>query len=1658
MKRDVLLGGSGGGGGGYRNRPDNLRSTDTFEALIGISSSRTKLAPGGLKNLYLNGVPVEDGQGNASFTDFSAILFDGNPAVLEPVTLRLGQSGGQTQVNLTLSNTYTEGTPGDWKNAAITTPGVDFIDLRFVVQALYNQTKDGVFDQTATLEIQLQPSGTSTWINPLLDVSAPTYSPLGFLSGVYSVLVPQVMWFNPSNTTNPTWAEANPGKLVIRGKTTSPYVKELRIAVPNTGVYSNKTWAVRARLIEKDYAVTGDNGENEYRRTIVWDAIAGVSAKQIGGTEAWRGLSHLTIYGKATDQISGIPEMTGVYDLGEHRVPPTTVWDPSTRIFTGEAWDGVTTQVAWTQCPAWQIKGLIEDSLSGVSALAPGSTLNKWDALEASKWFSERVPDGKGGYHARYSANWFLEQPMPVHELVNYLAGAVGGFCWDEGNGVWRMKVEKPEAPSMVFTKENIVGEFIYQHTEFDSRYNRLTGVFRNEENLYNEDRVSVYDQTDIDQTGTRHTSIALVGCTNRQEALRRLKIRLLTGLYETKVVTFTTNRMGLLLEPFSVIAVADADLNPDSALRSTGRILTLNAARTEIGLRDTLRLELGVSYKLHVTVPNPAYTPETTSQPASTEWRKPTITITRNIVNTTAQRGDVKTVYLDQALPENVPANANFALEAVGLPALPKSYRVTSLQLSEGNPDQVVITATEIYANKWVESDNVVENEPVSQSVSRVVPPPTAPSTGMFAIREFTSTVGTQRFLVVSWDRPISTFIDNYKVEYSHNNGPWQSLGDTRETFYELADPLQGNHQFRIYTRDRRGALSEPLTGSVDLDQNFLIVPTPILTNPAAVVSADSDGAVTSFETASGQYQLRYPSGPITSGVTYSVVSVTGGLAISIDTVGNYTVTGLSSDAGSATLRAVYGEQTFDQVYTLSKARSGTDGVIGNNGINVATVSLYQRTLTNTAPSLVRTGSTTYTFATGAVTGQPTGWVNSIPDASSGGFLWVIQATASSVDPTDVVANTEWSTPRLFTQNGADGLKTALVYIYQRSTSTPTLPSANATYTFDTYALTGLNNGWSATIPTGSYPLYVAVASSSGTAATDTITPGDWSTPVVLAKNGTDGQPGVNTAVVSLYQRTQTNSAPSVATTGSATYTFATGAITGQPSNWLNYIPPNSGGPYLWVIRASAINAAATDLISNTEWSTPVTMSQDGINAMSSMLLPESLQVASYANGGVTNYSNLSTTMTIWAGMADVSTSFTLSVVNNPQGLTTSITDRTVTVTGAGSSAGQFGNTGVDTATLTIRATGAGIYSSVSIDKVLTLSKVRGGYEIVSTLPATNLFTGRVVFLTTDNKLYRYNGTTWTSSVDGGDLISGTIGSAALKVGMGKNMLVGSYGAGANPNNTLLLFINDGIPYQTNGATGQYFLSPAYGANWPGTQWTLSDNSTMALRQTNGLTGTQGFSDFIFRQITNPATGSTPWEWDVEPGKYYEFSLYTACHRCSAACYIHWVDANNAIISATALDTNNSTATTNPANGSELSNYVRLVTRGQAPANARRARLVVRKYHTTQGYGFTDSWLFFARPMLAETVEGATEAIPWSPSPISVVSGDIILAGSVATNQLAAGAVTAAKLNVTELSAITANIGLLRTATTGARTEISNNKIEVYDANGVKRVQLGIW
>lgn len=235
------------------------------------------------------------------------------------------------------------------------------------------------------------------------------------------------------------------------------------------------------------------------------------------------------------------------------------------------------------------------------------------------------------------------------------------------------------------------------------------------------------------------------------------------------------------------------------------------------------------------------------------------------------------------------------------------------------------------------------------------------------------------------------------------------------------------------------------------------------------------------------------------------------------------------------------YSDGNSTESYSVSYR--GIDGSNGVNGMNAATIYLYQRaTSTPSKPS----NTLTYTFSTTTITGTlNNGWSTAIPTGTDA--VYVTVASVSSKNDTATIATSAWSAPVVLAQNGKTGsdgkagLNVTTIYLYQRNTSKPSKPSASVTYTFSTGVASGLNNGWSQKIPDGTNPLYVTLATASSNTATDTILSSEWSDVVVMAQNGEDGQDGISPKVT-LSKSGDTTTISIVDATGTHTQTVKDG------------------------------------------------------------------------------------------------------------------------------------------------------------------------------------------------------------------------------------------------------------------------------------------------------------------------------------------------------------------------------------------------------------------------------------------------------------------------------------------------------------------------------------
>ena len=161
------------------------------------------------------------------------------------------------------------------------------------------------------------------------------------------------------------------------------------------------------------------------------------------------------------------------------------------------------------------------------------------------------------------------------------------------------------------------------------------------------------------------------------------------------------------------------------------------------------------------------------------------------------------------------------------------------------------------------------------------------------------------------------------------------------------------------------------------------------------------------------------------------------------------------------------------------------------------------------------------------------------------------------------------------------------------------------------------------------------------------------------------------------------------------------------------------------------------------------------GAPAVYAMLTVPTRTLVAYADGTVVSYATAEGYLRVFENGADITPNASVVLTETGEaGCTGTVNNGNNTPVGA-KVKGYYRvtNMSASEATFAMRAA----YGGINYDLNFTLTKALAGYEIVSSLPTTNLFHGRIVFLTTDGKLYRYvtnvSPNRWTAVVPAVDI-----------------------------------------------------------------------------------------------------------------------------------------------------------------------------------------------------------------------------------------------------------------------------------------------------------------
>jgi hypothetical protein len=575
----------------------------------------------------------------------------------------------------------------------------------------------------------------------------------------------------------------------------------------------------------------------------------------------------------------------------------------------------------------------------------------------------------------------------------------------------------------------------------------------------------------------------------------------------------------------------------------------------------------------------------------------------------------------------------------------------------------------------------------------------------------------------------------------------------------------------------------------------------------------------------------------------------------------------------------------------------------------------------------------------------------------------------------------------------------------------------------------------------------------------------------------------------------------PSQVTISVTVSNFAATPVMTVVSGTLSPIPTAVNG--VFTIPASSLSATTVVRISATDVSvTPnVTYTDDitllrqveGSSTVVGVLTQEDITLTADSLGNVTNYYGASGNFKVYQGTNNVTSLCTFSLVSNTSGLTQTMN----ATTGAYAITAGFPSGSTTTATVTYRAT----FGSTTVDKTITIRK-----STATTITnGTNGQRGsRTFYVTLSGSTATYSDSlaTTTASVDGGPIRNDVVTQSNASVGFSQSKFW------------------DGTVWNTINAVvdGNLLVTGTVGANKMAANLMQSDNVlTRGLtvrdmsgniilqaggaidwtKLNGGLTNLSGMGYKTYRVISSGASSTTT---PSPGGGFYDAMTGISAALTSRSYNLAVLDkTTGSILASQTYDVYGNGALTSGRNAaslaSDLNGFTSSVvvviwcfdepqtnrTAGGLPAALYRCGATKAVFESSK-FKNRGAYILVGIPGCGEgnatfeqysgVVDADTSA--WVDMSFSVVNGNVMTGAagsslfeinssnvttyiaSAAIGALQVSSINANQVSATSLSAITATIGTLRTATSGQRTEIQDNKILVYDSSNQLRVKIG--
>lgn len=366
-------------------------------------------------------------------------------------------------------------------------------------------------------------------------------------------------------TDNGGWVEML--STAINAKTSDAYERSHRIDLPT----ATQGWQVRVRRLTPNS--TSDFVSDKMYVSAITEVI---DLKLRYPNTALLGLRY------DAESFSNVAKMSARCKGLIIKVP--TNYDPVSRTYDG-LWNGEF-KLAYCNNPAWVYYDLCTATRYGLGGRLKEYMIDKWSLYRLAQYCDQMVDDGMGGTEPRFTVNIYIQSAEGAFEILSKLAGVFRAISYWDGTSIV-LDADIPQDSMYSFSRANVIdGVFEYTGTRARDRHTVAKVAWDNPANHFKTEYEFVRDEKAIAKFGVRVADIQAWGCTSKGQAQRAGLWALKSEQLETRMVTFKVGLDGYIPAPAKVIEISDELF----AGRATGgRVLAINDKKTVITLDRTI-------------------------------------------------------------------------------------------------------------------------------------------------------------------------------------------------------------------------------------------------------------------------------------------------------------------------------------------------------------------------------------------------------------------------------------------------------------------------------------------------------------------------------------------------------------------------------------------------------------------------------------------------------------------------------------------------------------------------------------------------------------------------------------------------------------------------------------------------------------------------------------------------------------------------------------------------------------------------------------------------------------------------------------------------------------------------------------------------------------